>query len=174
MALLVKYECTQECAIRANAALDRLAKEGKLPNFLSRRDFHVTVLFARKWSGCPSPTDTLTDGSVRTYGLLKSADGFAKIMDPCGGAVGTAVALLLDVPLDDPLRRRRDRLVSELDAQLDFPDYLPHVTVGYVRRALTDEEERSLLRALNEVFHAFSLDFDEERIKLFETKTLSS
>mgnify|MGYP003650571908 CR=1 FL=1 len=123
------------------ASVDVLrASVGRLVPGLVLEDWaHVTLVYLGTL-----PDRELVAVRAKVEGM---ADGWPAEVEPdCIGVLGDDGALVLHLRARD-LRGRQDRMQRTMARQIraeQFPRYLPHVTLGYLGRALTDEEQARL------------------------------
>lgn len=139
-------------SLRKPAALLKWARAQGLPNIVPANELHVTVLYSR------TPVDwfELSDGWEYNEKLLVAEGGPRKIERFEGGALVLRFA-------SDNLKWSHAKKIAK-GASHDFPDYLPHITVGFDPDGLVDLEALEAftgeLEFGPEMFEELDTDFD--------------
>ncbi len=98
------------------------AKENKIPNRVPHKKFHTTVLYSRKYL-----PDYKPQGNVNMVGKPTKFEVWESQPTPERKCTQCLV-LMYDSP---ELVKRHKALVKEHDAEYDFDEYKPHVTLSY-------------------------------------------
>jgi 2'-5' RNA ligase len=152
---LVKAEATPESNQEIYSILQKAPRDSVLwgHKFTRRRDFHCTLAFVREWQRTPALRD-----SCATC-VVESAAIFGKSGD-------RSRPLVLRLTEADSFRQRNRELLEEMSGHEDYPEYKPHLTVGYLE-GLTEQEEAEAVISATIMFCSLKIRFFEEKGKVF-------
>lgn len=132
------------------AKLMAFAKEHNIPEPLPEDEYHVTLLYSRKYLPEYKPLGkfkTPLTALVKDFTLL--------------GEEKDALVALIDCPA---LVKRHQALMKEHDATWDWPEYKPHVTLSYSAKGFDTSDlyvsDVGYLKLVSEYME--DLDFDDE------------
>ena len=94
-----------------------LCKELELPNPITKKDIHITLLYSRKYHPEYIPEENLEEWCYPwKFHIFETFD--------------KKRALVLKLK-SDYLENRHKYLMDKLDATYDYPEYIPHITLSY-------------------------------------------
>lgn len=102
-------------------AISKFISDNGIPNPIPHEELHTTILYSRK------PTDEPNLKSVCRY--QGEVTGF-EVWDTKTANSKSGKALVMKVRCSD-LDGRHAKLMKELDASYDFPEYKTHITLSY-------------------------------------------
>ena len=94
--------------------IERIQKELKLLNPVSRSDMHSTICYSRTYVNYPVQSEELLVSTSQSLRIFETARGPALVLE-----------------LDSQHLTTRHELSKILGATYDFPDYIPHITLSY-------------------------------------------
>ena len=100
-------------------------KENKIPNRIASKKLHTTVLFSRKYLPEYKPAGEYEEALV---GTPKKFEKWLSQPDDETGERKSCLVLTYDCP--ELVKRHKD-LMKEHNAEYDFDEYKPHITLSY-------------------------------------------
>jgi len=134
--------------------LFQYAIDNKIPNPVSKEDYHTTLLYSRKY--LPNYKGA---GKIDMYGTPAKLE----IWKNSNALIKTSVLVLRFESSE--LSKRHNFLMGEHHATYDFPTYIPHITLSY---NVGDLDISTLPKVpLTEIHmvEEYSSDLNEEKIK---------
>lgn len=107
-----------------NDSIKKYIEDNDIPNGISPKDFHTTLLYSRKFLPDYEPE------GVYSQPMIGKPVGFEKwsTQPDDNGKVSACLVLRYDC---DQLTSRHEALMQEHEATYDYPEYKPHITLSY-------------------------------------------